>query len=594
MPVLDLFKSTFDELARNGYIGDVQGELAYGYLRVSSKDQADEGSSGLPRQIQHVHESAMKARLKIPWELLYADDDSGFEFINREGLSLLRNEYKDPNRRAHAVVVEHLDRLSRNADWHQGFLLDEMRRYGVRPIFWKEFGSRIERAVLGAIAQDGMEQAKQRMADGNIHKARDGRVTARTPAYGYKLVDSMGRTGDSAKRDSHYAVDETEAVAVRFIYDHAIQGVPLRRIAVMLQDRFPPPKKMSNWEPKLVALMIKNSVYKGEFIAHRWREVKVSKASSPISLTDAVGKMVTKKVERPPEEWITVPVPPIVSAEQWELANKMLKKNHQMGRRNAREPFLLTGLLKCATCGYTYIGGQSVTRKRGKEFIRRCYRCSARSHRTPHMIREIGCIQSQITCHALDDAVWSIVYNTLLDPQILIGALESEFNGERNAQLMSQVQYLENQIRESEAADAKLYKAYMADVFDEHEYAERRRALKENSQRLIFELEKIKGGMMTQQQFDERKQSIISIAQSITRSKLPFDAPFEVKQRLLKTVVDKITLNVKEGWFYVEGVISGEYLLSMSDNSEQDVGESGGAPDIDSSSKGRDSWLRSA
>lgn len=131
MPESKFFKTEFNALATNDAIGHPGGEIAFGYLRVSSAAQADEGRSGLPRQIMHVHEAALKHGLKIPWDCLYADDDSGFDFADRPELSRLRQEYKSPNRKARAVVIEHLDRLSRNADWHQGFLLDEMKQYGL-------------------------------------------------------------------------------------------------------------------------------------------------------------------------------------------------------------------------------------------------------------------------------------------------------------------------------------------------------------------------------------------------------------------------------------------------------------------------------
>ncbi len=405
MPIPKFFKTEFDTLATNNAIGHPDGELAYGYLRVSSAGQADEGRSGLPRQIMNVHEAALKNRVKIPWDFLFADDDSGFDFADRLDLSRLRKEYKSSQRRAKAVVIEHLDRLSRNADWHQGYLLDEMKQFGIRPIFWKQFTSRIERAVMGAIAQDGMEQAKQRMAEGNIHKAKDGRVTARTPAYGYRLVDSMGREGDTAKKDTHYAVREDEAEVVRYIFSKVIDGYPLRRIAIMLEEKYAPPKKFTNWESKMVAVIVKNSVYKGEFIAHHYREVKIPVSSNTKSLTETTGRTVTRKVQRPPEEWIIVPVPPIVSIDDWDTANRMLEKNYQMGRRNAKEPFLLTGLIQCATCGYRYIGGRKTVIKGEKklEYHLSFYRCSSKNSRMPIVSQRIGCHQSQISSRVLEE-----------------------------------------------------------------------------------------------------------------------------------------------------------------------------------------------
>ena len=86
MPTAKFFKTEFDALAINDALGHPNGELAYAYLRVSSSDQADEGRSGLPRQIQHIREAALEHRLKIPWEFVFEDDDSGFEFVERPEL----------------------------------------------------------------------------------------------------------------------------------------------------------------------------------------------------------------------------------------------------------------------------------------------------------------------------------------------------------------------------------------------------------------------------------------------------------------------------------------------------------------------------
>ena len=58
MPNSDFFRPEFDKLATDGCIGDPTGEIAYAYIRVSGEEQADEGRSGLPRQIAHIHEAA--------------------------------------------------------------------------------------------------------------------------------------------------------------------------------------------------------------------------------------------------------------------------------------------------------------------------------------------------------------------------------------------------------------------------------------------------------------------------------------------------------------------------------------------------------
>ena len=574
MPIPRFFKTEFDVLAVNDTLGHPNGELAYAYLRVSIPDKAEEGRSGLPRQIQHVHEAALAHGLKIPWEYIFADIESGFGFVERPDLTRLRQEYRSNQRRAHAIVIEHLDRLSRNADWHQGYLLDEMKQSGVRVVFWKQFSSRIERVVMGAVAQDGMEQAKLRMAQGNLLKAKSGRVTARTPAYGYKLVDSLGNEGPAAKKDTHYGIREEEAEVVRYIFSKVLEGYPMHRIAIMLEGNYPPPKRFTHWEPKMIELIIKRTVYKGEFVAHRSMEVKIPVSSVAGSLTESAGRTVSRKIQRPQEEWIIVPVPAIVSLEDWERANVIVAKNK--GRRQAANPFLLTGLVTCATCGHRYIGRLKKER-RGKnnvEYTLTSYRCASRASRVRVVSEEIACNQKQISMRILDHAVWSVIYEVLLYPEIMIGALEREFGNEQNEQVRSQIQFMENQIRELKLEDEQLYKAYLADVFDESEYAERRSFIKDQQQKLQTEINRLGDDLMSEDQFEERKQEIIQICQNAQQSGLVFDAPFDIRQRIINTIVDKITLNANEEWFEIEGVISGQYLFENNDNE----GGSNGSP----------------
>jgi len=573
MSIQKFFKIEFDALAINNALGHPTGELAYAYLRVSSSGQAEEGRSGLPRQLMHVHEVAVQNRLKIPWEYIFADDDSGFEFSERPELSRLRQEYRSSKRRAHAVVMEHLDRLSRNADWHQGYLLDEMKQFGIRPVFWKQFSSRIERVVMGAVAQTGMEQEKLRMAQGTLLKARSGRVTAKTPAYGYKLVDSFGNEGPTAKKDTHYGIREEEAQVVHCIFQKVIEGYSLRRIAMMLEGKYPPPKKFSHWEPKMIELIVKREVYKGEFIAHRSMEVKIPKSSNPTSLTDSVGQTVTRKIQRPRDEWIIVPVPAIITPEDWERANEIVLKNR--GRREPTTPFLLTGLISCATCGYRYVG-RLRKEKRGKnqiEYTLTSYRCSSQGNRVRAISEKIGCDQKQISMRILDHAVWSVLYEVLLNPEVMLDALEREFNSEQNEQLRSQIEFLNHQITELKIEDEQLYKAYLADAFDETEYAEHRSHIMDQLRKLQAEISRLEENLMHPEQLEERKQEILAICQNAGKSGLVFDAPFELRQRIIRTIVDKITLNANEGWFELEGVVTGQYLF---DDREYASDETGG------------------
>jgi DNA invertase Pin-like site-specific DNA recombinase len=231
-------KESFNQMATNGFLGDPEGILAYAYIRVSSAQQAEDGRSGLPRQLEHCHQVALQQHLKISWEMVFADDGfSGFEFETRPALSALREEIKKQSRSQY-LVIEHLDRLSRNARWHQGFLLDEFSRYHITPIFWKSFGSEIERAVLGTISEEGMRAEIARMMEGMRLKALSGRVTAKRPRFGYTFVDSEGKPSDKARQDTHYAVHPEQSKIVRWVYHCIIsEHKSLRLIAQAMNDQ---------------------------------------------------------------------------------------------------------------------------------------------------------------------------------------------------------------------------------------------------------------------------------------------------------------------------------------------------------------------
>jgi site-specific DNA recombinase len=84
-----------------------------------------------------------------------------------------------------------------------------------------------------------------------------------------------------------------------------------------------------------------------------WRpgRVRVLLTNKPYMGTHQFGKR--RKTKR---SLIEQPVPPIVSEEVWEKAQQNLRNHLLFGKRNAKNQYLLRGLIKCGLCGKTYIG----------------------------------------------------------------------------------------------------------------------------------------------------------------------------------------------------------------------------------------------
>lgn len=529
------FKAAFDALATDGYIGDPSGKPAYAYLRVSSAGQAEEGRGGLPRQIQNIHEIAAKTGLKIGWDMVFADDHTGFEFENRPELSKLRKEYKSATPRAKAIVMEYLDRLSRNADWHQGYLLDEMQKNGIKPVFWKSFSSRIERAVMGATSQDGMEDSLERMKRGVQNKARSGRITARQPAYGYRLVDKAGEQIKVA-RETYYAIDKRTEDVVRCIFQQIASGeTTADSLATQLNARGVPAPRKGYWRGAGIQNIIHNPLYKGEFAANRLQTIVLDEFNRN-------GKKKRKHVERPESEWIKVIVPAIVDPQTWEQANRNLLKNKRTARRNGNEGslYLLTGLVRCAACGRA-VHGQ---RRRTLRYYG-CYSIRASQHK---------CLKLHVHCAEVDSAVWHVVSRVLLDPALLVKALDERFNGQDVQAKKQEIAYLETQIENTLTEEAKLKKAYLADAFTPEEFAAERHRLVGQRETFSTEIRTLQSQIMTPDELAAQKAALLNIVGHARQFvDLDHDIPDVVKRAIIRQVVDEVVLSSDKTTFMLRG-----------------------------------------
>lgn len=553
----DWVKQDFDQLATRGFLGDPAGLPAMAYLRVSSAGQAEEGRSGFPRQLLHVHEKALTLQLAIPWQLVFFDDHTGFEFRDRPDLLRLRELVKTADRPARDLVIENLDRLSREATWHQGFLLDELEKeHKVRVHFWKELGSKLERVVYGTIAQDRMLTDLERMATGNLMKARSGRVTARTPAFGYKLVNSQGGE-ENVKKDTHYAVFEEEAQTVRRIYELLVKNrLSLLQISRLLTDEGAKlPKQSQAWDTTLLYSLIRNTVYRGQFFAHRSIHVK--------RISRFTGREVIHKIQRPREEWIAVDVPAIIPPDIWEAAQAILENNKLKSRRNSKQEYLLASFLFCAECQAHMAGKSGVHYKRTRTgnipYRTSCYKCGT-SQRPRHLIlsHKRSCTMGQISSKVLDAKVWTCIREVLFDPERLRPAIDRYFSKNGGDTSKEELAFVQSQLTELDLADERLYQAYMSGAFNAEEYADKRAKVRDQRQKLEAQKEELYARWSRRANQEHIKQSILDSAAEL-KQRAQDEISFDLKRRIIMAVVERITVNVREEWFEIEGAINGRF-----------------------------------
>ena len=540
-------KDEFEILATNGMIGDYQGEQAAAYLRVSSAGQAEEGRSGLPRQLEHIHKAAFENHLYIPWQNIFFDDHSGFKFEDRLGLQeLLILVEHEPD--FSCIVIEYLDRLSRNADWHQGYLIERFQQAKQRLIWWQPYHSRIERAVFGAISQDAMEQSIERMKEGTRRKALSGRITAKVRKYGFVFVDSLGRGTDSLdskwRQDTHYAHHTGEATIVKRVFEDLVfKSKSLYQISNELNEEgIKPHQKAESWHPGTLSQMVRNPIYKGEFYANQRTFEK--------RWNDERQKYTLHQIKKPRSEWILVPVPPVVTPELWEAAQEILKRNNRRAVRNGSKKWLLTGYLRCAFCGY-----RLTSSKTGHTKKKLGYFCVGRMQ-TKQIREKVGCDNPIIKADELEPAVWRVITEIVQDPHHLIQELEDRHNNKDSAEKKRQLDYLEKQTKDLEDELRRWNEAYAAGYLEIREWGERKITIQQNLAKLAETI--IKKQEEIAQQNDLEQEKLILMNELTTLREREFGSdnlPYDTKRKIIALLVDDIIVNGKDHTFELYGVI---------------------------------------
>jgi site-specific DNA recombinase len=119
----------------------------------------------------------------------------------------------------------------------------------------------------------------------------------------------------------------------------------------------------------------------------------------------------------PAADWISIPVPALVSEELFAAVQAQLAENRhraRQGQRGAR--YLLQGLVLCQQCGYAYYG-KAISRSAAKGNPRdyAYYRCIGTD--AYRFGGERICTNPQVRTDLLDLTVWQEVCGLLEDPQ---------------------------------------------------------------------------------------------------------------------------------------------------------------------------------
>jgi site-specific DNA recombinase len=382
------------------------------YLRVSTEEQRERQAIATQREFGvrycdlhqlYVHE-------------IYADDGipGTVPLESRpSGIRLLEHARQG---KFDQLLVFKLDRLGRETRLILNAVAD-LEKLGVRVrSMTEEFDTatatgRLMLTMLSGFAAHERELIRERSLAGTNRLAEAGAWLGGVVPYGYRREGEKAQARIVVTEEAIPGFQMSEAEVVRTIYRMcAVDKKSCQKIADYLNRTGPPCGSAENgcgtepgkrnrrtariWRPSHVRNMIVSPTYMGQH--------SFGKRS----------KNQNRKV-------IVREVPAIVSEQMWQAAQQVLRSNRIMCVRNAKQPYLLRGMIKCGLCGLTYSGMRMKAPQRDHY-----YRCNGRQFaRGLYGLFGKKCPGKSINGDYLERLVWADIESFLRKPGEILDRL---------------------------------------------------------------------------------------------------------------------------------------------------------------------------
>ncbi|GBG56226.1 putative DNA recombinase [Sporomusaceae bacterium FL31] len=391
------------------------------YVRVSTEEQAQSGYS-LEDQLKACHNRLLAMGLSDTCE--YIDDGYSGEFIDRPALDRLRNDLNTGL--IQSIVIYDPDRMSRNLTV-QLVLASEFEKAGAKLYFVTgDYDASPEGRLFfnmkGAVSAYEKEKIRERTSRGRRAKAQKGKIVLNSHPFGY----------DWDAENSMYIVNQEEAAIVRQIYELCLTNSwGARMISLDLAKQG---IKGYNNQPlslSTVSRILSKEMYYGQHYLFRQRVRKIAQNKRDIK-------------NNPPELWIPVKIPAIVSHTTWLAVQDQLQRNKKVAKRNTKHNYLLRGVLCCALCGRSMTAySRPGKRKQGEEKLYRYYSCISKESNS-YAISGHRCQCRRIPVEELEEAVWESLVDIACDQKFLDAYFNKHHAPDYSAELSSITQTQES------------------------------------------------------------------------------------------------------------------------------------------------------
>lgn len=368
------------------------------YARYSSRNQND---ASIEQQVEECEAYAKENGLEIV--KVYAD--RAFSGTTDQRPEFQRMLEESSGHGWSVLLTWKIDRFARNR-YDAAFCKRALRKNGVRVLYVKEAipegpeGILLE-SVLEGVAEYYSENLAQNVRRGLYANARAGKYNG-APPLGYKVGE-----------DGRLEIDPEKAAIVRLIYKMYAEGSGPAEIARRLNAAEAWTRGGRLWSPSTVRSTLRRDIYRG---VYRYGDVVIPDG-----------------------------VPEIIDTATWEaVAARIARTAIGPVRRNRKRTYILSGLIRCGTCGRKMIGsvchGSPV------------YRCTS--------YRYTGsCGESSPDAEALEDLVVRTTVEHLLAPDVVAWIAERVVELQARDEAEGPGKELRARLAEKEAAVENVLKA---------------------------------------------------------------------------------------------------------------------------------------
>ena len=319
------------------------------YARVSS-DRQDVDLS-VAAQLRALRDYAEKNGYLVVRE--YVDEAESGRIADRPQFRKMLDDAEKSEAPFKEILVWKFSRFTRKRE-HAVAFKSKLRRKGIRVVSITEHADdsatgRLMEAIIESVDEFYSENLADEVRRGMREAASRGFWVTSYAPYGYRRV----MVQDGVKKRPKLELNPPSDAVVRRIFDMALQGKSILDITKTLNAEGIPTVNGKKWLKTTVHTMLDNEAYTGAVV---WG-ISSGDGQPPVRVEDAH--------------------PAIISKREFQRVRKLLDSRapKRANPRRASSPYLLSGILKCETCGramsaseaksgkYTYYVCQSLMKR---------------------------------------------------------------------------------------------------------------------------------------------------------------------------------------------------------------------------------------